>query len=76
MGHGVGGAGRLPELRKHFGPLVYRAIVPRNVRVSEAPSFGQPVTQYARHSAGARAYRRFAKEFLKRAKGKKRKKKR
>ena len=59
------------EVRKHFGPKVYRAIVPRNVRVSEAPSFGQPVTEYARHSSGARAYRRFAREFLKRAKGKK-----
>jgi len=60
------------EVRKHFGPLVYRAIVPRNVRVSEAPSFGQPVTEYARHSSGARAYRRFAKEFLRRVKGKER----
>ena len=64
------------EVRKHFGPEVYRAVVPRNVRVSEAPSFGQPVTQYAKHSSGARAYRRFAKEFLKRAKGKRKRRKR
>lgn len=54
------------EVNDHFGGLVYRTAIPRNVRVSEAPSFGQPVIFYDRHSSGARAYAEFADEFVER----------
>jgi chromosome partitioning protein len=54
------------EVRTHFGEKVYETIIPRNVRVSEAPSYGQPITVYDSFSPGARAYRFFAREFLKR----------
>ncbi|MBN2301683.1 MAG: AAA family ATPase [Lentisphaerae bacterium] len=54
------------EVRRHFAKKVYRTIIPRNVRLSEAPSFGKPVITYDKHSSGARSYMKFAKEFLKR----------
>lgn len=54
------------EVKKHFGELVYETVIPRNVRISEAPSYGQPITMYDGHSAGAVAYRALASEFLKR----------
>lgn len=50
------------EVREHFGPKVVRAVVPRNVRLSEAPSFGQPIIIYDPRSRGAIAYRDVAKE--------------
>jgi chromosome partitioning protein len=50
------------EVRAHFGPKVYRTVVPRTVRISEAPSFGQPVTVFDATSRGAVAYRELAKE--------------
>ena len=50
------------EVRKHFGAKVCRNIVPRTVRLSEAPSFGQPVTVFDPSSRGAIAYRELAKE--------------
>jgi chromosome partitioning protein len=50
------------EVRSHFGSAVCRTIVPRSVRVSEAPSFGQPVTVHDPSSRGAIAYRELAKE--------------
>jgi chromosome partitioning protein len=56
------------EVRTHFGDLVYETVIPRNVRISEAPSFGQPVLAYDTNSKGAAAYRSFASEFLKREK--------
>ena len=52
------------EVRRHFTDHVYQTVIPRNVRLSEAPSHGQPVTEYDRHSTGAKAYRSFAEEFL------------
>ncbi|MDP6524896.1 MAG: ParA family protein [Kiritimatiellia bacterium] len=55
------------EVREHFGDAVYETLIPRNVRLSEAPSFGQPITLYDSHSSGARAYRFFSREFIKRA---------
>jgi chromosome partitioning protein len=50
------------EVRKHFGPLVYGTVIPRNVKLAEAPSFGQPVTEYDSGSRGARAYVDLARE--------------
>jgi chromosome partitioning protein len=50
------------EVRAHFGSKVYRTVVPRTVRISEAPSFGQPVTVFDSTSRGALAYRELAKE--------------
>ncbi|HVF13354.1 MAG TPA: AAA family ATPase [Acidimicrobiales bacterium] len=50
------------EVRKHFGPKVCRNIVPRTVRLSEAPSFGQPILVFDSTSRGALAYRELAKE--------------
>ena len=50
------------EVRSHFGDVVCRTVIPRSVRVSEAPSFGQPVTVHDPTSRGAIAYRELAKE--------------
>jgi chromosome partitioning protein len=52
------------EVRRHFPGKVFRAIIPRNVRLSEAPSFGQPVNLYAPDSPGAVAYKVLAMELL------------
>lgn len=52
------------EVRQHFGAKVYDTIIPRNVRLSEAPSYGQPIIRYDAQSSGAKAYRELAVEFL------------
>lgn len=52
------------EVRAHFGDKVYETMVPRNVRVSEAPSMGMPVVFLDPHSKGAEAYKAFAWEFM------------
>ncbi len=54
------------EVRKHFADKVFKTVIPRTVRLSEAPSFGKPIIHYDKHSAGATAYAALAKEFLKR----------
>jgi chromosome partitioning protein len=54
------------EVRKHFGGLVFEAVVPRSVRVAEAPSHGLPVTHYDRRSRGAEAYWKVAMELVER----------
>ena len=52
----------MKEVKAHFGDRVCRTIVPRSVRLSEAPSFGQPITVFDSASRGALAYRDLAKE--------------
>ena len=54
------------DLRQHFKDEVYRTVIPRNVRLGEAPSFGKPVLAYDVKSKGAEAYLSLAREFLKR----------
>lgn len=53
------------EVKKYFDNKVYKTVIPRNVRVSEAPSYGMPITEYDPRSKGAKSYTKFAKEFLK-----------
>ena len=52
------------EVKKYFGGKVYATVIPRNVRLAEAPSYGMPITQYDPKSRGAEAYMDFAEEFL------------
>jgi chromosome partitioning protein len=54
------------EIKKFFGAKVYRVVIPRNVRLSEAPSHGLPAIDYDRSSRGAVAYTELGKEFLRR----------
>lgn len=56
----------LDEVKKYFPDLVYKSIIPRNVKLSEAPSFGEPIIKYDRTSKGADAYMSLAKEVIKR----------
>ncbi len=56
----------LEELRRYFGYKVYKTVIPRNVRLAEAPSFGKPVIMYDALSKGAQAYLELAKEVLSR----------
>ncbi len=52
------------DVRKHFGDKVYDTVIPRNVRVSEAPSFGKPALIYDLKCAGSQAYMRLASEVI------------
>lgn len=52
------------EVKRHFPGKVFASVIPRNVRLAEAPSHGKPITAYDSSSRGADAYRRLAKEFL------------
>lgn len=54
------------ELEKHFGDKLYKAVVPRNVRLAEAPSYGKTILEHDKWSKGARAYKALAKEFERR----------
>lgn len=54
----------LDEVKKYFPDKVYKSIIPRNVRLSESPSFGEPIIQYDRTSKGADAYMSLAKEVI------------
>ncbi|HEY7573626.1 MAG TPA: ParA family protein, partial [Thermoanaerobaculia bacterium] len=54
------------DIRKHFGDLVYDTVIPRNIRLGEAPSFGKPVLAYDIKSRGAESYLSLAREFLRR----------
>ena len=52
------------QLKQHFGDVLYRTIIPRNVRLAEAPSYGKPVISYDLQSKGAQAYLALAGEIL------------
>ena len=52
------------EVKKHFSNEIYETVIPRNVRLSEAPSFGQSIISYDNRSSGAKAYRELAREVL------------
>jgi chromosome partitioning protein len=54
------------EVRQHFGKRVYNTVIPRTVRLSEAPSFGKSILEYDPSGVGAAAYRGLAREFIKR----------
>ena len=54
------------DVRQHFGERVYKTVIPRTVRLSEAPSFGKSILEYDPSGAGAVAYRSLAREFIKR----------
>ncbi len=61
LGHQVVG-----EVRNHFDELVFRTMIPRSIRLSESPSFGQSIFEYDPNSNGANAYRYFAEEVIER----------
>jgi chromosome partitioning protein len=52
------------EVRKHFGSKVYQTVIPRNIKLSEAPGFGKPIFLYDKDSEGAKKYRELTKEFI------------
>jgi chromosome partitioning protein len=56
------------EVRGFFNDLVFKSVIPRNVKLSEAPSHGKPIENYDDKSAGAQAYRKLSKEFIKKFK--------
>ena len=53
------------EVKRFFGDKVYKTVIPRNVKLSEAPSYGMPITEYDARSKGAKCYDKFVKELLK-----------
>ena len=53
------------EVKGYFKDKVYKTVIPRNIKLSEAPSYGLPITEYDKRSKGAKAYEKFTKEFLK-----------
>jgi chromosome partitioning protein len=59
------------DVRNFFGPAMYHTIIPRNVRLAEAPSFGKPIIDYDPKAQGAKAYQEFTKEFLVRERARK-----
>ncbi|MFA5261923.1 MAG: ParA family protein, partial [Candidatus Omnitrophota bacterium] len=52
------------EIRSYFKEKVYKTVIPRNIRLSEAPSYGKPITLYDKSSIGAQKYRQLAKEVI------------
>jgi chromosome partitioning protein len=58
------------EVRKHFGDQVFKTVIPRNVRLAEAPSHGRPISEHDRWSKGAKAYKQLAKELISRVENK------
>ena len=56
------------EVQNYFGNQVFKTLIPRTIKLAEAPSYGQPITEYMSSSKGAKAYRNLAKEVIKRVK--------
>jgi chromosome partitioning protein len=56
----------IAEVKKHFGNYVFESVIPRNVRLAEAPSFGKTVFEHDKWSKGARAYKSLTKEIMQR----------
>jgi chromosome partitioning protein len=54
------------DVRQHLGDKVYRTVIPRNVRLSEAPSYGKPALVYDHRCAGSKAYMKLASELIRR----------
>ena len=54
------------EVKDYFGDIVFKTVIPRSVKLSEAPGFGQPITTYAPKSKGGTAYKKLCREVLKR----------
>jgi chromosome partitioning protein len=59
----------LNEVRQHFADVVFQTIIPRSIRLGEAPSFGRPIIEYEPNGVGATAYRALSEEFLQREHG-------
>lgn len=53
------------EVKKHFGDKLFQTVIPRNIRLAEAPSYGRPISEHDKWSKGARAYKNLAKEVIK-----------
>ena len=53
------------EVKRYFEDKVYKTVIPRNIKLSEAPSYGMPITLYDPKSKGARAYEKLAREIMK-----------
>ena len=54
----------IAEIQKHYGDVIFKTVIPRTIRLAEAPSHGQPIVKYETSGLGAAAYRSVAKEFL------------
>ena len=59
----------MEEVKKHFADKVFTTVIPRNVRLAEAPSFGEPISEHDKWSKGARAYKQLSKEIIQRTGG-------
>ena len=57
------------EVGKHFGDKLFGSVIPRNVRLAEAPSYGQPINEYDKWSKGSKAYKNLATEIQKKLRG-------
>ena len=55
----------IEEVKKYFKDKVYRTVIPRNVKLSEAPSYGMPICMYDARSKGSKCYEKFTKELIK-----------
>lgn len=54
----------IQEVRKHFGDKVYQSVIPRSVKMSEAPGFGKPIMKYDKDSVASKKYEEFTREFM------------